>query len=82
MIIISLLIRIFEDGKAMVLVQDFGDKRSALTYYQTLVNQGFLDQYSGPEFSIFVITKENFEIFYETKDLTGYLSFFKNFYLE
>jgi tetratricopeptide (TPR) repeat protein len=73
---------IFEDGKAMVLVQDFGDKRSALTYYQTLLNQGFLDQYSGPKFSIFVITKENFEIFYETKDLTGYLSFFKNFYLE
>ena len=73
---------IFEDDKAMVLVQDFGDKRSALSYYQSLKDQGLLDDYSGPEFSIFVITKENFEIFYETKDLAGYLSFFNNFYLE
>ena len=73
---------IFEDDKAMVLVQDFGDKRSALSYYQSLQEQELLDNYSGPDFSIFVITKENFEIFYETKDLTGYLSFYNNFYLE
>jgi hypothetical protein len=47
-----------------------------------LQKQGFLDDYSGNEFSTFVITKENFEIFYQTKDLKGYLSFFTNFYLE
>ena len=73
---------VFEDSKAMVLVQDFGDKRGALGYYQSLIDQGILDNYTSPEFSIFVITKENFDIFYETKDLTGYVSFFNNFYLE
>ena len=73
---------IFEDDQAMVLVQDFGDKGKALSYFQSLEEQGFLDDYSGPGFSRFVITKENFEIFYQTKDLMGYLSFYNNFYLE
>ena len=73
---------IFEKDRAMVLVQDFADKNQALSYYQTLQKEGFLDDYSSEEFSIFVITNENFEIFYQTKDLNGYLSFFNNFYLE
>ncbi len=73
---------IFEQDKAMVLVQDFIDKNHALSYYQRLQKEGFLDDYSSEEFSIFVITNENFEIFYQTKDLNGYLSFFNNFYLE
>lgn len=73
---------VFEKDRAMVLVQDFANKNQALSYYQTLQKEGFLDDYSSEEFSIFVITSENFEIFYQTKDLNGYLSFFNNFYLE
>jgi tetratricopeptide (TPR) repeat protein len=73
---------ILDEDQAMVLVQDFADKRKALFYYETLQKQGFLNDYSPNEFSTFVITKENFEIFYQTKDLKGYLSFFNNFYLE
>jgi hypothetical protein len=73
---------IFDKDRAMVLVQDFGDKGKAFSYYETLKKQGFLNDYSGNEFSTFVITKENFEIFYQSKDLKGYLSFFNNFYLE
>lgn len=73
---------IFEKEQAMVLVQDFMDKNHALSYYQRLQKEGFLDPYSSQEFSTFVITNENFEIFYQTKDLNGYLSFFNNFYLE
>ncbi|TDI66711.1 MAG: methyltransferase [Bacteroidetes bacterium] len=73
---------IFDKDRAMVLVQDFGDKGKAFSYYETLKKQRFLNDYSGNEFSTFVITKENFEIFYQSKDLKGYLSFFNNFYLE
>ncbi len=73
---------IFDESQAMVLVQDFGDKGKALSYYETLQKQGFLNDYSDQQFSTFVITKKNFEIFYQTKDLKGYLSFFNNFYLE
>jgi tetratricopeptide (TPR) repeat protein len=73
---------IFEKDRAMVLVQDFTNKNQALSYYQMLQKEGFLDDYSSEEFSTFVITNENFEIFYQTKDLSGYLSFFNNFYLE
>ena len=73
---------IFEKNQAMVLVQEFINKKDALSYYQALQQQGFLDNYSSEDFSTFVITSENFEIFYQTKDLSGYLSFFNNFYLE
>ena len=73
---------IFDETKAMVLVQDFGDKQKALSYYASLQEQGFLNDYSGDGYNTFVITKENFEIFYQTKDLQGYLSFYNNFYLE
>ncbi len=73
---------IFEKDLAMVLVQEFVNKRDALGYYQVLQQQGALDDYSSEDFSTFVITSENFEIFYQTKDLSGYLSFFNNFYLE
>ena len=73
---------VLENDRAMVLVQEFANKNQALSYYQRLQKEGFLDDYSSQEFSTFVITSENFEIFYETKDLSGYLSFFNNFYLE
>ena len=73
---------IFEKDLAMVLVQEFTNKNEALSYYQRLQQEGFLDDYSSEDFSTFVITSENFEIFYQTKDLNGYLSFFNNFYLE
>ena len=73
---------IFEKDQAMVLVQEFINKSDALSYYQALQQEGLLDDYSSEDFSTFVITSENFEIFYKTKDLSGYLSFFNNFYLE
>ena len=73
---------IFEKDQAMVLVQEFMNKKDALSYYQGLQQKGFLDDYSSEDFSTFVITSENFEIFYRSKDLSGYLSFFNNFYLE
>ena len=73
---------VFDEDHAMVLVQDFINKGSALSYFGSLEDQGLLNDYASDSFNAFVITKENFEIFYKTKDLKGYLSFFNNFYLE
>ncbi len=73
---------IFDDQQALVLVQAFDSKSQALKYYEILVLSDLLANFDKQEVNNFVITEENFEIFYQTKDLEGYRSFFSNFYLE
>ncbi len=71
----------FDNTHAMVLVQVFGSKTQALQFYRSLQRGEFLQEFERSAINQFVITEDNFSIFYETKDLSGYLTFFSNNYL-
>ncbi|MEQ8925990.1 MAG: tetratricopeptide repeat protein [Fulvivirga sp.] len=73
---------ILNDNWALILVSDFEDKQEALNYYGSFLAQDPVnEQIRDSKFYKFVITKDNFNIFYQSKELDAYLSFFTKNYL-
>jgi hypothetical protein len=72
---------IFNDEYSITFVADLPDLQSASQYYKI-----FNEKLSGIaelrtlKFDNFVITKDNFDIFYRTKGLDEYLKFFEKNY--
>jgi hypothetical protein len=77
---------ILEGNKAMIIVRDFADKPMATEYYKAFNGENSplksLSKILVAEttFNNFVITQDNFNVFYQTKDLSTYLRFFENNY--
>ena len=75
-----------EGNKAMIIVRDFADKPMAAEYYKAFNGENSplksLTKILVAEttFDNFVITQDNFNVFYQTKDLSTYLRFFENNY--
>ncbi len=72
---------IFDDLYAMTFVGDLPSKEAAMEYL-LLFNEGPAKErpFSTLNFHNFVITKDNFNIFYRNKALDEYLSFFDRYY--
>jgi len=70
------------DGKnSMILIQEFKDKEAALAFDQLVkkVNPEGQIKKAGI-FYDFIITKDNFDILYNTKELDSYLTFYRKNY--
>lgn len=73
---------VLNDVQTMTLVSDLQGYRKALEYYRTFVEkQPTLTDLKSHKFNTFVITKDNFDIFYRTKALDEYIQFFEKNYL-
>jgi tetratricopeptide (TPR) repeat protein len=72
---------VFNDDNALTMVTELKDKTNALEYFDKLnswlAQRPSLTTY---KFDIFVITKDNFQIFYRTKALDEYLTFYDRNY--
>ena len=64
----------FEEEKVFVIVKTFKNKSEALLFYDTIKAE------QNTENIIFVISKLNFEVLYQTKELTTYQHFFESNY--
>lgn len=71
---------ILDAEHSIVMVNEFDSKQQALEFYNSFKNSNVLEEYSAGEFSFFPITKDNFKIFYETKELDSYVKFFEENY--
>jgi hypothetical protein len=72
---------ILDARRSMVLVNSFPGKKEAAEFYQNFnSNNTLFKEYGTVKFYNFVITRENFNVFYQTKDLEAYLTFFNNNY--
>jgi tetratricopeptide (TPR) repeat protein len=72
---------VFNDDNALTMVTELKDKAGALEYFDKL--NSWLAQrpsLASYKFDIFVITKDNFQIFYRTKALDEYLTFYDRNY--
>ncbi|MEJ0034045.1 MAG: hypothetical protein WDO15_28600 [Bacteroidota bacterium] len=72
---------VFNEDLTLTMVTELKDKTAALEYFDKL--NGWLAQrpsFASYKFDIFVITKENFQIFYRTKALDEYLTFYDRNY--
>ena len=72
---------VFHDDYVLTIVTDFPDRLSAVNYFDKFTAEaGNNKTFASHKFDTFVITKNNFDIFYRTKALDEYLTFFdRNF---
>jgi hypothetical protein len=72
---------IFNDQFTIVFVDGLDNVTTAIDYYRTF-NETLpsLNELRNHKFDNFVITKDNFDIFYRTKGLDEYLQFFEKNY--
>jgi tetratricopeptide (TPR) repeat protein len=71
----------FNEYLSLTFVSEFTDRAPAADYFDKVKAQvAKLPSLSSYKFDIFVITKDNFQIFYRTKALDEYLTFFDRNY--
>ena len=71
----------FNETRSLTLVSEFATKAPALDYFDKLKPQvDKMPSLTKYKFDIFVVTKDNFQIFYRTKALDEYLTFFDRNY--
>ncbi|MFY0607928.1 MAG: methyltransferase [Cyclobacteriaceae bacterium] len=72
---------ILDEDHALVLVNEFPAKGSASSFLNTLNTElNIKDLHKGEKIYSFVITEDNFDIFYQTRDIDSYLNFFEKHY--
>jgi hypothetical protein len=72
---------VLNDTHTLTLVADLPGITNALDYFKTFNEKlGTLTELRNHKFNNFVITKDNFDIFYRTKGLDEYLQFFQRNY--
>jgi len=69
------------DEKTLTMCVEFPNRETAMAYYYKFLNEVAKSKpFSDYKFYNFVITKDNFQIFYRTKSLDEYLTFFDKNY--
>lgn len=72
---------VFNEAQSMILLSEFADKSSALAFYQKFNSDlSPLKNFSSINFTNFIISKDNFQIFYQAKVVDSYAEFFKTNY--
>ncbi len=67
---------ILDANNSIVMVNEFASKEEAMEFYVAFENSEVKNEFPSANFSSFVITEDNFKIFYETKELDSYIKFF------
>lgn len=72
---------ILSDQKSMLLINIFPGKGTASNFKKSFDEEVNLKEtFKGSKFDVFVITEDNFDILYKTKDVSAYLIFFEKHY--
>ncbi len=72
---------ILSEKKSMLLVNIFPGKGTASNFQKSFGKENDLKEtFKGSKFDVFVITEDNFDILYRTKDVSAYLNFFEKHY--
>lgn len=72
-----------DEKTATVMVSEFPGNATALSFLKSFNKESNLEKELGSqETDIFVISKDNFEVLFKTKDLDSYLNFYKENYTQ
>lgn len=72
----------FEDGKQLLTVTNFANKDTGMSYFQMLMESETLSVDELGSIEAFVISVENYPLFYQEKQLEAYRKFFDHYYLD
>ena len=74
---------LLDQNRQMITVSNFEDKVKAMAYYNNIRNSEYvLSGFGFGDYAHFVLSSENYKIFYQQKDEEEYLKFFAKTYLE
>lgn len=72
---------VLDKDYSMILIEEFTDRQSAEQFNARIASENPSEKINKTgKFYNFVITKENFDIFYQTKELETYLTFYRKNY--
>ncbi|UII34232.1 tetratricopeptide repeat protein [Fulvivirga ulvae] len=72
---------ILDENRSITMITSFGGQQEALQYFRKFVSEDVISEKTqNSKIYKFVITKDNFNIFYQSKDLEAYLRFFDKNY--
>ncbi len=72
---------LLDNDRQMISIKYFDDMASAVTYFKAFKNDAdMLKNINAKNYTLFLISNENFPIFYTQKKLDGYFSFFTKNY--
>lgn len=72
---------ILNEEKSMLLINIFPGKGTAISFMSILNKElNLKETFKGQKIDVFVITEDNFDILYRTKDVSAYLTFFEKNY--
>ncbi|MFT6866503.1 MAG: tetratricopeptide (TPR) repeat protein [Cyclobacteriaceae bacterium] len=71
---------ILDDQYAMVLINDIPNKTDASEILNAFASIDIQNAHKGEKIYTFIISQDNFDIFYQTKDLNAYLNFYERMY--
>lgn len=73
---------ILNESYAMIMVSGLEEKSAAINYFNTFEKEDVISEnQQNSKFNKFVISKDNFNILYQSKDWEAYLSFFRKNYI-
>lgn len=70
-----------DDKRQVITVTNFPDKSKGMEYYTRLMAQEDLAAFNQQAFTGFLISVENYPVFYQEKNVDDYRAFFQNYYL-
>lgn len=74
---------VFDNDLQLITVGNFEDAQKAMVYYRSALNNTYITSpLDGTNASFFVITTDNYPLFYRDKDVNSYLKFFEKSYLK
>ena len=73
---------LFDNDLHLIVVKKFNEIKKGMEYYRAIDNNpGTFSSLPTKNMSHFIISSENFPVFYKDKNIDQYLAFFKNNYL-
>jgi tetratricopeptide (TPR) repeat protein len=73
---------LLDNGWQMITVSSFGNSEKAMAYYNSITQSEYiLSQLKSGAYRSFVISMENYPVFYREKKYQGYINFFNKYYI-
>ncbi|MBN3035293.1 MAG: tetratricopeptide repeat protein [Bacteroidales bacterium] len=72
---------LLDSKRQLVMVGSFAELRRATVYFQAIMNDEYVFSGIDPEdYSGFIMSQDNYPVFYKDKDVEKYLAFFREYY--
>ena len=70
-----------DESRQIITITNFANKAAGMEYYEKIMNEDFVKALNQSQNHGFIISVENYPLFYQEKNLTEYMRFFMHYYV-